>query len=450
MRNDIAPIRPGCAQQTSLPGVETALARLDAWLETMRGPDGSGGYGGPVAHWWQQCLLYTGPGFDWRYEGIIAGYVTLWQRTGENRWLAKAQRAGDDLLAGQLPNGHYRASSFEANPAAGGTPHEAACDAGLLLLALALRAAGVDGWKRYAGAAERNLQTYYIEKLWDPEARSFRDSPGVSSFVPNKAATACEALFLLAEVQEDEVWIERYVRPTLDRIVAYQVRDGSALDGAIAQNSIGPNLVEKYFPYYIARCVPALLRGYEWAKNEEYADAALRAMRFIARRIYPDGSLPAAVYPGGWVNRFPGWVAALGDVLRAADLCRPYGFDGDLDAARARLLAGQDASGGIQTATGFAAQTGGRLPDLPDLRDLLHVVGWCAMAFRYLARNLIVEDLTSIESQPYECECVFRGRRLSFRETGQDVQVWCQGRVIYHWRKNQPWVELAEPAFWLR
>ena len=58
--------------------INTAVMRLDAWLETMRGPNG---YGGPVAHWWQQSLMYTGAGLDWRYEGIIEGYLQLWART---------------------------------------------------------------------------------------------------------------------------------------------------------------------------------------------------------------------------------------------------------------------------------------------------------------------------------------------------------------------------------
>ena len=75
------------------------VADLDAWLETMRGPDG---YGGPVAHWWQNCLSYTGAGLDWRYEGLISGYLTLWARTGEPRWAARARRAGDDLRRGLL------------------------------------------------------------------------------------------------------------------------------------------------------------------------------------------------------------------------------------------------------------------------------------------------------------------------------------------------------------
>ena len=66
--------------------ISTVVVSLEAWLETMRG---EGGYGGPVAHWWGQCLLYTGPGLDWRYEVIITGYLSLWGRTGEPRWLEK-------------------------------------------------------------------------------------------------------------------------------------------------------------------------------------------------------------------------------------------------------------------------------------------------------------------------------------------------------------------------
>src|SRR4051812_17366681 len=115
---------------------DLAVARLDGWLDTMRGP---GGYGGPVAHWWQQCLVYTGPGLDWRYEGLILGYLQLWAHTGAEGWLHKACRAGDDLVQAQLANGHYPASGFEANLSSAGTPHEAACDVGLLSLALALR-----------------------------------------------------------------------------------------------------------------------------------------------------------------------------------------------------------------------------------------------------------------------------------------------------------------------
>ena len=431
-----------CAAYTA---IDRAVVQLDAWLDTMRGPSG---YGGPVAHWWQQSLLYTGAGLDWRYEGIIAGYLALWQNTSDQRWLGKARQAGNDLLAGQSTNGHFRASAFELNPATGGTPHEAACDAALLTLALALRSAGCADWQCYAACAERNVRSFYIGQLWDSTAHSFRDNPHVASFVPNKAATACEALWLLAELSGDEQWVLGYALPTLERIMQHQ-RRGGPLDGAIAQNSFGTRTVETYFPIYIARCIPALLRGYNWTNDDRFAESALRAIGFVVRWLKADGTLPTAIYANQRVNHNPAWIAPLGDVLRAADLLRPLGFSGDLSAVEQRLLAGQDVSGGIQTATGFAAQAGGRKPGLPDVRDLLHVVGWCDKAFRYLAAHA-GPQLPKSRSGPFTAVCRLRGRPMQFVETPDVVHVGDDRQVYYRWRKGAAWPEVAAPAFWLR
>lgn len=433
---------------TSLPTVtELALSRLEAWLDTMRGLEG---YGGPVAHWWQQGLVYTGTGRDWRYEGIIIGYSQLWQRTGEERWLRKAKRAGNDLVTGQLADGHFAASAFELNPASAGTPHEAAADVGLLYLARALHHCGDADWATYLACAERNLHRFYLDQLWDEETRSFRDSPRAASFVPNKAATACDALFLLAEITGEPAWVERYALPTLDRLLTHQVRGNGRLDGAIAQNSSGERRVEKYFPLYIARCVPALLSGYRWTDEQRYAEGALRAMRFIARYVHPDGSLPAVVYANKQVNRYPGWIAACGDVLRAAEELRPLGFDADFAAIERRLLGGQDATGGVQTASGFGAQAGGRPGTLPDLRDVLRVVGWCDKAFRYWSGQ-IGGTLPVGKSACLETECVFQGRTLLLTEAPDLLEAReARASVRYRWRKGQPWPELASPDFWLR
>lgn len=457
--------------------VALAVARLDAWLETLRGP---GGYGGPVAHWWQQSLLYTGPGLDWRYEGIISGYLLLWQRTGDAGWLGKACRAGDDLLAGQLPNGHFAASCFELNPASAGTPHEAACDVGLLLLARALRAEDRSqksevrdqtanetqarrntvtpdtptpdtptNWRRYAEAAERNLQAYYMDKLWDAEAQGLRDDPRVPSFVPNKAATACEAFMLLAEARQDDRWVQQIVLPTLARIVEHQVQAPGPLAGAIAQNSIRGRQVEKYFPKYIARCVPALAAGYRWTGDPRWAEAARQAVQFLQHQARADGSLPTVLYASGRSNCFPSWIAPLADVLWAGRAVQELGLAVDFAAVQARLLAGQHASGGIQTAQGFAAQGGGRPGDLPDVRDVLPVAGWCDKALRALAAQIAGELPQPAGDQRFETDCCLQGQRLRYLETPEMIEISRQGRTRYRWRKGAAWAEVAEPEFWL-
>jgi len=484
--------------------IADAVRRLEAWLETTRGP---GGYGGPVAHWWQNSLAYTGPGLDWRYEGLVHGYLNLHRATGDAGWLARARRAGDDLLQGQLASGNFRNSSFELNPGSGGTPHEAAADLALLALAMALREAGDPSWEAYRGAAVRNLEDYYVAVLWDAEAGAFRDHPTVPSLVPNKACTLAEALLAWGELDGSDKPTARYALLTLEAACRLQVR-GGPLDGAIAQYSQSGHIVEKYFPYYTARCVPGLLAGFAYGKDEHLLDAALRAMAFVWRTRRDDGSFPQALYPpvtglgprgangNGQVNRYPQWIAAAGDILRAADLCRAHGFEGEAGPTLDWLLAGQEPGGGFRTAHGFAAQISQKDPGpLPDFRDLLPVAGWCDKAFRYLtgllAANRRADEMAPPAEQrhvhdddqapchpgegadggsaspltahptgqtlpvnPYcrsasaagipewQLDCTLRGQRCTFREDRLSVELWCGDRLLYRWAKGAEWAEI--------
>ncbi len=439
------------APQAERGTIAQAVATLDAWLDTMRGP---GGYGGPVVHWWQSCLSYTGTGLDWRYEGIILGYLTLWQRTDEPRWLEKACRAGDDLVAGQLPNGTYRASSFELNPYPGGTPGEAAADLGLLQLALALLAEGDARCECYAATAERNLRGFYLERMWDPAVQAFRDTPDVPSFVPNKACTLAEALFAWAALRGDAEPIDRCALPTLNAVVALQVTELGPMAGAIAQNGIRGTVVAKYFPYYIARCVPALLRAYDHTGEEAWIGAAAAAFGFIARHVGDDGLLPQVVYPRG-ANRSPQWIAALGDVLRAGALLDAHGAVHDLRAMQAALLAGQLPTGGFATARGFAAQVSQRvkasqMPKAsqtpPDFRDGIAVVGWSDKAFRYLAAQVPEGQLLpDPDIKDAELTCQVRGRTATWRESADLMSLEGREGSLYCWRKGQPWAGIVAP-----
>lgn len=424
--------------------IPQAVANLDGWLDTMRVP---GGYGGPVVHWWQNCLQYTGSGLDWRYEGIISGYLTLWQRTGQPQWLEKACRAGDDLVAGQLPAGNYRASSFEQNPYPGGTPHEAAADVGLLHLAKVLRTEGDERWQCYQETAVRNLTQFYLQRMWDPAARSFRDDPNTPSLVPNKACTLVEALFAWAALSDDVELIETYALPTLTAVVALQLKAPHPLAGGIAQNRIGRNLIAKYFPYYIARCIPALLLAYKYTEDEQWLAAAIAAFHFVVRLVDENGLLPQVVYPKG-INRYPQWVAPLGDVLRAADLLTPYyGLTFDKKQMEQVLLAGQLPSGGIVTGHHFASQVNQKPNDqLPDFRDCIPVVGWNDKAFRYLVSCVPQgQTLPASEITDFQKPCFLRGQEVVWRESNEVMSLSRDKNTIYRWDKGQNWTAVAEP-----
>jgi len=431
--------------------VGSAVARLDSWLDTMRTPEG---YGGPVAHWWQNCLSFTGAGLDWRYEGIIHGCLNLYLRTGDAAWLATARRAGDDLLHGQLADGRFLHSSFELNPYPGGTPHEAACDAALLRLAWAVRQHDDPAWRTYLDAAQRNLIDVQVATLWDEQARSFRDHPHIPSFVPNKAATLAEALCALGELSRERLLIERYALPTLQAVLGHQVR-GGALDGAIHQCSQRGRKVAAFSPFYTARCVPGLLAGYAHTGEERWVDAALRAMRFVLRWQYDDGSFPQVVYAGGQVNRYPQWIAGAGDILRSMLLLEPHGLQADRERSEAWMLSGWEPHGAVRTAHGFAAQVSQRDPGLlPEFRDLLPVVGWGDKAFRYLTEVAVDGDKAALSDRhpepciTWEAPCQFRGVQCRYLEDGATIELWHGTELWYRWRKGAQWAETCVPQLW--
>lgn len=420
------------------------VAELDAWLEGMRTPRG---YGGPVVHWWQNSLGYCGAGLDWRYEGIISGYVSLWQRTGDRIWLDKAKRAGGDLVRGMTPTGNFLNSSFEQNPCAGGTPHEAAASLALFQLASVLREDNDQDWSCYADAAENNLQAYHIGRLWDEEAQSFRDSPNIPSLVPNKACTLVEALFAWATIRGTDEAIEQFALPTMRAVVGMQLEGPPRLAGAIAQNHIRGQVVEAYFPYYVARCIPALVATYEYTEDGGWLDAAVNAAQFIMRHQRADGFLPQVLYATG-SNEYPQWIAPLGDVLRALDRLRPYGFSARTATMEDALHSGQLPTGGWATARGFAAQISQRFNkmELPDFRDNLPVSGWVDKVFAYLATCVPASmSLPTVEVNDASIACDIRGRLATWTETATEMSLRSDNCLLYRWEKGEAWPDVMAP-----
>ncbi len=360
--------------------INVAVGQLDRWLDSMRGPQG---YTGPQAHWWQQRFSNTNTALDWRYEGIIAGYIHLWRRTGDGLWLAKAQWAGDDLLAGQSPQGQFGTSDTTRDEVRSNIAMSAAA---LLDLALALHQAQSAVWQPYAAAGELTIHGIIIDALWDEENTIFRDTPGLAMFYPHRTIAICEALFRHGELRQTTDLVERYALPALRVVVKHQVyAPNDPMDGAIPYQLSTARVPAKFLPLAIARCIPCFLQAYEWTDDKTFLDAAWRAFAFIHRHRLIDGSFPAIIYGRQRANRYPQWIAGTGDILRAAYALGLHGLSINIEPTLQWLLAGQDGSGGIKTARGLGSRVLQREPRIPDVRDIVHVVGWNDKAFRALA-----------------------------------------------------------------
>ncbi len=398
------------------------VANLDAWLGTMRQ---AGGYGGPVPHWWESCFRYGGPGMDWRYEGLLAGYAVLYRRTGAAHWQRRLAQAAEDVLAAQRSDGSLAASRFENNPGSLGTPHEAAAAAGLLA---AHRVWPHPAW---AAAAGRILDNQIVH-LWDPVTQGFNDRPHQVGRVPNKLATLAEACLLYAAATGESRYLA-YGAAALADVLRLQVTAlGRPESGAVHQQAARWGGDGRFFPFYNARIVPGLLLAAEMLGGDDYRTAAERIGDFLTRVQNPDGSYPQVVYAGGARAEGPRWVAGSADILRAQTL-----LGRTVPAAvQHRLLAGQLPTGGFRTAERF------RGDGAVDFRDVTPAVGWNDKVLRWLADSGGMPSTPPPPTVRPATELVaVGGRPAIWRETpeaitmvsGADRALW------YRWNKREPW-----------
>lgn len=414
-----------------------ALVNLDAWLETMRQP---GGYGGPVAHHWQNRYRFTGPGLDWRYEGILMGYSSLAQKTHALRWQCRLRRAASDLLNGQREDGSYLASCFERNPGSLGTPHEAAATLGLLTALPHLAATAP-----VLAAARRNLDNL-LAQLWD--GAGFNDRPGIPGRVPNKLATLAHALMTFTQATGDPRYLP-YARRALEGVLHFQV-GGGPYDGAVHQYAPASGLGDgRFFPFYAARCVPPLLLGATLFGEPRYRHAAERIVDFLQLAVSSEASWPQIVYANGRCAQWPQWLAGSADILLAYHaLGAPLPV-----AALEHLLSSQLRSGGFPTAQGFASQINQRQPgQRPDYRDVTPVVGWNDKVLRLLA--LLLEPETPLPEAQIDAATVpvtVWGQQATFDEDAEMMRLLSRrGQALYAWTKAYPWAYTVAPAVEIR
>jgi len=371
---------------------------------------------------------------DWRYEGIICGYITLYRSTGQVVWLERAGQAGDDLVSAQLPSGKFRNSAFQQGPMEGGTPHESAVDVALLELAQVLRESGDEAWRTYFAAACRNIEGYLIGELWD--GRGFCDQPWNQILVPNKNATIAEALILFESLsgRDMSMYLDKISRVILSSREETGPRSGATIHLGTGSHRLAIGI-------YTARSMCGLLRMYERDPDEQLLQVVDQALHFL-RGLYTPQGLYFGRYTDGGLIANPRIIAGSGDVLRLMIWSRKYGIasDADINTLVELLVNSQFPSGSIPTAFGFAQRGGRRAYEgLPEFRDLLPVVGWCDKAFRAL--TMLVAE---IESNPHdevhevEVECVWNGNNCRLREDAEQLQLEDQRRrqVIYEWKKG--------------
>lgn len=387
--------------------LENSIAKNMAWIHTFRQPTG---FGGPVVHYWGHCLDYIGPANDWRYEGLVTAFLELYSKTKNPYFLECTLECGEFVLQSQKSNGSFANSAFEANPSFtySGQPHESAVDIALLRIAAQLKKEENLHWKKFAAGAEKNIQQILIDRFWNESHESFqqyeqgRFDAAPDLIVPNKIATACEALLEFAAVCENSKWIKRAARAA-QPIVKLQSEDEKTA-GGIFQSSERKHI----FSYYTARCIPPLLKLFEKTGNNSFLKTAQAAGGFVARLQLPSGAFSCGFDAQSRLRIYPIFVAGSADILRALD--QLGGFDEEVKRGIEWLLKQQNPNGGFRSFTGINQKNSDVTHEqafVEDWEDALGVVGWNDKVLRLLVSQLRVgSQLPTIPLiEPMKIEC---------------------------------------------
>ncbi len=416
------------------------LSRALQWVETMKQPQG---YAGPVTHYWGSSLRYTGPGTDWRYEGLVHAFLTLHSKTHDPLFLERAMECGTFMVNAQRPSGAFRNSSFEANPSFqySGTPHEAAVDVALLELVRVLRL-NHKPYQAFLDASIRNIENVQFGEFWNEKEKTFfqfqrgRTKNNDNQIVPNKVATIGEALLLAHEI----TGTKKYYDASLfagQSILKHQ--DHDQFEGGIYQSDTHSKLI----PFYTARCIPFLIRLYEKTKKETFLDAATDAAHYVKDHQLENGFFSFGENVTDSSSTAPVFIAGAGDIgraFRAVSKYTPFSTRGIVKG----LLSVQRANGSFPTKREIMIKKG----ELPSWKDQLGVVGWNDKALRFLSEEM-KEGETIIhppqEAFPSTVESVAEGEIF---EDAHWIRV--SGSTSYAWKKSRAFAQhsVLEPLLY--
>lgn len=411
--------------------IATAAAGLESWLESIRTEQG---YGGAAIGFREACVAYCGPGYDWRYEGLLDGFREMHHATGDPFCLDAIERDLRQIQSAQLLNGVFRNSFFEYNPMEGGMPHEPAMLAAACRAARYLSQMGRKCPPGLEAALERYITHYLLKELWNKRLQTFNDWPTseFQHFSPASVAAAAELLFEYADWSGAWEKIEYYVIGAARSLLDVQIKN-NALAGGIPPSSRDADNVN---PFLAARCLPALARVAAKTNDGAYKEAALALAAFLRRHRTDTGEFPRMVFahrpPAAW----PAFTGAAAGTLVSMDRAGLIEKQ-DLELSLESVLRRQERSGAFRTAAGFGKW---RTPaGAPDWRDVMPCCGWHDKIYALLAR-LHPAERAPFAPAEVEHEVYIGNRRGKYVENNGIIRIESgKGEPVFLWEKRQKW-----------
>jgi len=369
--------------------VARALSNLDAYLDTWTDVDG--GVHGYIIHHHRDYAVVTAPAC-WTQGLRILGHLSLHRKTGEERWLDRAEKESIYLASLYEREVHlYHDSTTPLTLINNAWPTLA-----LFKSAQVLREAR-GGSEELEQVAMDNLRERIIREHWDNDANTFYFCPvgfhGERVHTHNQTAITISALTAAAELEGDRNIVDRYAIPAANHLVVNQNKSGE-LEGGWGYNDAGSSHL--YYYLYTALNTRGLLDLYEYTSDSRYLDSAALAGHHLMSMIDPGTKLFSHRYVSGKGKTkrypYPTMIAASGLGLLQIRRLRRHGIELDPGESISELMKWQAQTGGFAN---FIGSTDIWTPDLypcePDKRKWRDVV--CVPFWNVFTYELLVDML---------------------------------------------------------
>ena len=417
----------------------TAQGRLESWFAGMHGPEG---YYGPVVGFRGVNAGYCGPGYDWRYEGLLEGWMAHAQAhvSRDTERLALLQGALAEIGRSRLGNGTLRCSYFETNPFEGGMPHEPILVASALRARALLRAANLPVDPGFDIFVERFVTERLANELWNRALRTFNNwlQSEYESYSPATVAAIIEVLLAYEEAGGGGAKLESMIKGAADSLFAAQIMMGLLTGGMpVSNRDHGP-----VNPALAARCLVAFDRLHHRFEDERYRHAGNALEAFLKRVALKDGGFPVMVHRNSTISSVPVFIGGTAGVLTSlfrSGRMKEEWLKPHLDF----ILAHQSSTGAFDTAVGFGG-TAPRKGD-PDWRDVLPVCGWNDKIYHLLAL-LNPGALAPVPVKSASRPVMVRGQKAVFEEDDRRMRLVSAGQgddVWFDWEKRTKWPRLC-------
>ena len=366
--------------------ISEALSKQISWLQTWKTKKGA--YNGYVVHRFGLKRMFKIHDTPWSQGPIINGYLNLYQKTKDDKWLQEAIQSADLQCERLYKTGKYIYAGFEDDRFSS-LVHNSLANCALLDLAKVLIDEGAqEEAQKYLRTIKENIDKYLIGILWDEEFGAFKFSeidyytPDVIRFVVNMNSVAVESLIKLSRLTGETKYQDYAIRVG-EWMLTEQIKSSGLENGGINYSQVQPRVLISIYTALAMRGIDDL---YYLTEDQRYLEMMKNAANHLINLIDSETKLFYHAILNGGLLMYPQFIAGAGIIFKALDDAEKLtGEKFDYQDALNTILKKQLPNGGFSNFVGYRNKNS---DENEVWEDIVPVMGWNAHIFEFLTRRI--------------------------------------------------------------